>query len=230
MAINDLITFRKGTSTQWTTVNPVLATGEPGFDITNNIIKIGDGATSWNNLSSLSIDLDTSLVAGTGISLSYDSANNNLSINITGNYASVNHVHNTSDITNFNSGVSGLLPTISNSGDNRVLTSTGSSIGINAETNLTFDGSLFSAPSGNFTNSLTVNGTGVSLSGHTHTASNITDFNSSVSGILTSFSGTISAPSGSFSTNLQIGSNNLTNTNTLNIINSSNLYLWSNFR
>lgn len=37
--------------------------------------------------------------------------------------------------------------------------------------------------SGNFT-SLTVNGTGVSLSGHTHTSSNITDFNSSVSGLL----------------------------------------------
>jgi hypothetical protein len=37
--------------------------------------------------------------------------------------------------------------------------------------------------SGNFT-SLTVNNTGVSLSGHTHTASQITDFNSSVSGLL----------------------------------------------
>lgn len=40
------------------------------------------------------------------------------------------------------------------------------------------------ASSGNFTSSLQVNGTGVSISGHTHTSSNITDFNSSVSGLL----------------------------------------------
>lgn len=38
--------------------------------------------------------------------------------------------------------------------------------------------------SGNFLSALQLNGTGVSLSGHTHTSSNITDFNSSVSGLL----------------------------------------------
>ena len=43
---------------------------------------------------------------------------------------------------------------------------------------------LVTANSGNFTNSLTVNSTGVSISGHSHTASNITNFNSSVSGLL----------------------------------------------
>lgn len=37
---------------------------------------------------------------------------------------------------------------------------------------------------GNFSQNLLVNGTGVSLSGHTHTSSEITDFNSSVSGLL----------------------------------------------
>ena len=50
------------------------------------------------------------------------------------------HTHSSSDITNFNSSVSGLLPTIANSANNRILTSTGSSVGINAESNLTFDG------------------------------------------------------------------------------------------
>ena len=40
-----------------------------------------------------------------------------------------------------------------------------------------------SSGSGNFS-TLLVNGTGVSISGHTHTASNITDFNSSISGLL----------------------------------------------
>jgi hypothetical protein len=47
----------------------------------------------------------------------------------------------------------------------------------------TFTGAI-SGPSGNFTQSLLVNGTAVSASGHTHVSSNITDFNSSVSGIL----------------------------------------------
>jgi hypothetical protein len=47
----------------------------------------------------------------------------------------------------------------------------------------TFTGAI-SGPSGNFTQSLLVNGTAVSVSGHTHTSSNITDFNSSVSGLL----------------------------------------------
>jgi hypothetical protein len=37
---------------------------------------------------------------------------------------------------------------------------------------------------GNFSQNLLVNGTGVSVSGHTHISSNITDFNSSVSGLL----------------------------------------------
>lgn len=88
-------------------------------------------------------------------------------------------------INDFNNAVSGLFPTISNSGDNRLLTSTGSSFGINAENNLTFDGSLLNViGSGNFTNSLQLNGTGVSVSGHTHTSSDITNFNSAVSGLV----------------------------------------------
>lgn len=51
-----------------------------------------------------------------------------------------------SQVSDFSSAVSGLLPTISNSGDNRVLTSTGSTTGINAESNLTFDGTSLTAP------------------------------------------------------------------------------------
>jgi len=52
MAVNDLIQIRKGTSAAWTSANPVLASGEPGYDTTNNILKIGDGSTAWNSLSS----------------------------------------------------------------------------------------------------------------------------------------------------------------------------------
>ena len=69
------------------------------------------------------------------------------------------HTHTSSNITDFNSSVSGLLPTIANSGDNRVLTSTGGSVGVNAESNLTFNGSLLSVTgSGSFSNNVTASG------------------------------------------------------------------------
>jgi hypothetical protein len=60
------------------------------------------------------------LVNGTGVSVS-------------------GHTHTSSEITDFNSSVSGLLPTVTNSGDNRILTSDGTSTGINAESNFTYN-------------------------------------------------------------------------------------------
>jgi len=74
---------------------------------------------------------------------------------------------------------------------------------------------LLSATSGNFTNSLQVNGTSVSTSGHTHTSSNITDFNTSVSGLVSgvyaplsgaTFTGPVSATSGNFTSGINITS------------------------
>jgi hypothetical protein len=53
MAVNDLITFRKGTASAWTSANPVLASGEPGYDLTNSILKIGDGVSNWVALSGI---------------------------------------------------------------------------------------------------------------------------------------------------------------------------------
>lgn len=50
MAVNDLIIFRKGTDSQWLSADPILSSGEPGFDITNNVLKIGDGLNNWSNL------------------------------------------------------------------------------------------------------------------------------------------------------------------------------------
>ena len=117
---------------------------------------------------------DLPFVNGTGVSIS-------------------GHTHTSSNITNFNSSVSGLLPvknitagtniqvtsttgnyiisvtgitggsTITNYTDNRILTSDGTTTGINGESNLTFDGTLLTVNgSGNFT-SLNVNGSGVGL-------------------------------------------------------------------
>jgi hypothetical protein len=258
MPANNIFQIRRGSSSQWNSSNPVLASGEPGYDITNNIYKIGDGVNNWNNLKSV-LDINGNATISGILSASSGNFNNLL---VSGIPVSVSgHAHVSADITDFNSSVSGLLPKIANSGDNRILTSTGSSLGIDAEINLTFSNDILSivptgivgsvihmyavpngqsaihfiSPSGSpfldpltrrlsivydeedeqcrivshedFTiqvfnritldsqtsgvfvntainNGLYVNDVQVSVSGHAHTSSNITDFNSSVSGLL----------------------------------------------
>ena len=41
---------RRGTATQWTTGNPVLANGEIGYESDTKRFKIGDGTSTWSNL------------------------------------------------------------------------------------------------------------------------------------------------------------------------------------
>jgi hypothetical protein len=109
--------------------------------------------SSGNIRFSQNISDNAASVALSGNSLVLSSASGNISISsssgllINGVMVSASgHTHTSANITDFNSSVSGLLPTISNSGDNRVLTSNGSTVGINAESNLTFDGQNLSAP------------------------------------------------------------------------------------
>ena len=45
------ILLRRGTALQWTTANPILAQGEQGLETDTNLIKIGDGSTTWTLLS-----------------------------------------------------------------------------------------------------------------------------------------------------------------------------------
>lgn len=42
--------FRRGTAAQWTSANPTLAAGEPGFESDTKKLKIGDGSTAWTAL------------------------------------------------------------------------------------------------------------------------------------------------------------------------------------
>lgn len=46
----DKIQFRRDTSSNWSSANPVLSQGEIGLDLTTNQYKIGDGVTAWNSL------------------------------------------------------------------------------------------------------------------------------------------------------------------------------------
>lgn len=50
MPIKNLITLRKGTASQWNNSNTPLSSGEPGYDTTNNILKIGNGQDNWISL------------------------------------------------------------------------------------------------------------------------------------------------------------------------------------
>ena len=52
------IQIRRGTATDWTNFNPVLSSGELGYDITNKNFKVGDGTTAWNSLLYTFADID----------------------------------------------------------------------------------------------------------------------------------------------------------------------------
>ncbi len=48
--IKAIIQFRRGTSTDWEQINPILRVGEPGYATDLDKFKIGDGINEWNNL------------------------------------------------------------------------------------------------------------------------------------------------------------------------------------
>jgi hypothetical protein len=43
--------LKRGTASNWSTSNPILAAGELGFETDTNKAKVGDGVTNWNSLS-----------------------------------------------------------------------------------------------------------------------------------------------------------------------------------
>jgi len=69
--MTEQVTFqlRRGNSTGatgWTTLNPILASGEPGFELDTTTLKIGNGSTNWNNLDMLSYGTKVAVGRGTG--------------------------------------------------------------------------------------------------------------------------------------------------------------------
>jgi len=53
MAVQTQIQIRRGTAAQWTSANPILASGEFGYETDTGKFKIGDGSTAWNSLAIL---------------------------------------------------------------------------------------------------------------------------------------------------------------------------------
>lgn len=50
MAVLTVIQMRRGTASEWTTANPVLSVGEPGYETDTSKFKLGNGSTTWNSL------------------------------------------------------------------------------------------------------------------------------------------------------------------------------------
>jgi microcystin-dependent protein len=53
--VSYLIQFRNDTAANWATANTTLAAGEAGFDVTNQILKVGTGVTPWSSLQGISL-------------------------------------------------------------------------------------------------------------------------------------------------------------------------------
>jgi len=83
MPINNKIQLRKGTSSEWSAANPVLASGEPGFERDTGRFKIGDGTTAWSGLYYASI-IPTGFIAGNNVNISLGTNGSTATINVSG--------------------------------------------------------------------------------------------------------------------------------------------------
>jgi hypothetical protein len=50
MPAKTTLKLRRDTAANWTSTNPTLAAGEPGFETDTKRLKIGDGSTAWTSL------------------------------------------------------------------------------------------------------------------------------------------------------------------------------------
>lgn len=50
------ISIRRGSAAEWASSNPILESGEPGFESDTVRFKIGDGETAWNSLRYIGFD------------------------------------------------------------------------------------------------------------------------------------------------------------------------------
>lgn len=68
---NTRIQLRRGTAAGWASANTILGEGEPGFSINDNTLKIGDGVTTFSNLSGIAIKSDIAQAgAAAGVNIS----------------------------------------------------------------------------------------------------------------------------------------------------------------
>jgi hypothetical protein len=162
MPVLNRIQIRRGTlssgANQWG--NEVLYAGEIGYETDTGKFKIGDGITAWGSLPYASIlpselselvqdIIGTNVVAGSGINVSYNDSNGNTTVSLSSPTITV------SSITDFSEGVMDVA---------------GSGIISGSNINISYNDN---------DSTITVAATGLSLSGHTHLLSAITDITAS---------------------------------------------------
>ena len=147
MSVNTRLQVRRGTASTWTSANPVLYAGEIGYETDSYRFKIGDGTTTWTSLDYNAV-VPTGFLAGSGLSVNVAADGSTVTYSLSDPTIQV------SDITDFVDGVNDRVADLLTAGSNIQLTYT---------------------DSGNDNSTLQVAVTGVSLSGHTHLLSNITD-------------------------------------------------------
>jgi len=189
------IQLRRGTASQWTTANTLLAQGEIGLEIDTYKIKIGDGVTVWNSLAYYASGAVTSV---TGTSPVVSSGGTTPAISLASGYGDTQNPY-ASKTANFilgaPNGVSGVptfravvaadIPTLNQSTTGSAATlTTGRTLAITGDlaytspsfdgsTNVTAAGTLATVNTnvGSFTNAtLTVNGKGLITAASSGTA------------------------------------------------------------
>jgi hypothetical protein len=87
------IQVRRGTASEWTTANPILAAGEMGVETNTNKFKFGNGSSTWTALSYAAADtaaigeisqdaINTALSMGAGLTKTYDDGANTITITV----------------------------------------------------------------------------------------------------------------------------------------------------
>lgn len=98
------IKLRRDTAANWLSVNPVLASGEPGYETDTRKIKYGDGSSTWSVLNYAVTQADAGSLTGSTIAANVTSSSltsvgtltnltviNNIAGSITGNAGSVSN-------------------------------------------------------------------------------------------------------------------------------------------
>lgn len=91
------IQVRRGTASQWTSVNPILAAGEMGVESDTNLFKFGNGSSTWTALAyannsdvaigEISQDaINSALVVGDGLTKTYNDGANTITIAVADSY------------------------------------------------------------------------------------------------------------------------------------------------
>lgn len=165
--------FRRGTASDWTNENPVLHSGEPGYETDTRKLKIGDGQHAWHDLayyppSSLSVAGVATVDGRTG------------DVTLADLYAAIVHTHPQSAVTGLTSALAGKADATHTHAESDV-TSLTSDLAAKAASVHTHSESDVTGLSGDLS-ALSTSIGGKAASVHTHVETDVTGLVSDLSG------------------------------------------------